>query len=393
MITEKYIRYLAQVLKEAVTNTAAPDMPPDIDEEQFIAFSAFHKVDNIVYLMLGDRLSEDNRARLEAAFNQSVMIQATQQYYLEEVENTFESSGVDYLILKGRELARLYPSEDMRQSSDFDIYIGRKNAPKARDIMLDIGFDIQNFDDSDDDHDEYVADKFVLCELHRVLIQDNYAWQTECNKITDRLILCEGTKHCFRMTPEDFYVYNLAHAAKHMKYSGVGIRVFLDQWLITKRMGDKIDWSKTEDILRRANLIDFDLYARELYEYWFEGKEPLHPQLIKEMEMYVAVSGWVGTQKQQTATELAEQAGKTNSKTVAKLRKCIEIICEPYEFMLDRYPILRKHRWLLPFCRIHRAFSAAIHKRELVKRITDNLAAGDMDEAKKIVSFKTSIGL
>ena len=393
MIIEEYIKYLAEVLKCAVTGQQPSDMPPGIDEEKFIKFSSFHKVDNIVYMVIGDRLSQENRLRLESSYNRSVMVQATQQYYLERVESTFEDNGIDYLVLKGRELARLYPSEDMRQSSDFDIYIGRDNAQKGKELMLELGFNIEAYSDTDDDHDEYIIDNFVMCELHRVLIQDNYLWQEECNKIPERLIPCEGTKHCYKMSYEDFYVYNLAHAAKHMKFSGVGIRVFLDQWLISKRLGDKIDWSKTEETLKRADLLDFDRHARGLYEYWFEGKEPSNPQLIKRMELYVAASGWVGTYNQHTATELAEQAGKTNSKAVAKLRKFIEIICEPYESMIGRYPILKTHRWMLPLCRIHRLFRAILFRRNVVKMVSNELDNADMDEGKRILNFKQTIGL
>lgn len=48
----------------------------------------------------------------------------------------------------------------------------------------------------------------------------------------------QGTKHCYEMIVEDFYAYNLAHTAKHMKLSDIGIRVFLDQRLIYKKYGD-----------------------------------------------------------------------------------------------------------------------------------------------------------
>ena len=164
MIIEEYIKYLAEVLKCAVTGQQPSDMPPDIDEDEFIKFSAFHKVDNIVYMTIGDRLSQENRVRLESSYNRSIMVQATQQYYLERVESAFEENGIDYLVLKGRELARLYPSEDMRQSSDFDIYIGRENAQKGKAIMLELGFNIEAYSDTDDDHDEYIIDNFVIFE-------------------------------------------------------------------------------------------------------------------------------------------------------------------------------------------------------------------------------------
>lgn len=393
MITEQYVDYLAHVLSCAAKGATPDDLPDGIDIKEFIQFCDFHKVINIVYLTIGDKLPNDIQITLRHAFDQSLLIHATQQYYLEKIEAEFETIGIDYLILKGRELACLYPSEDMRQSSDIDIYIGKEKASQARDIMLNIGFKIEAYSDFNDDHDEYSIDRLVLCELHRVLIQDEHPWQSECNKIPERLVLKKGTKHCYEMTAEDFYVYNLAHTAKHMKLSGIGIRVFLDQWLIYKKYRDVFDYSKLQKTLRLAKLDKFNKNAVELYEYWFDGKMPLNPSIIKQMAIYVAQSGWIGTSEQFTATELAENAGSSGSKRYAKIKLCFKIIFSPYESMVERYPFLARQKWLTPFCRIHRIFSAAVHKRDLVKQVTGGYDNADIDYGKELVTFKRNIGL
>ena len=61
--------------------------------------------------------------------------------------------------------------------------------------------------------------------------------------------------------------------------------------------------------------------------------------------------------------------------------------------MLGRYPILKKHRWLLPLCRIHRLFRAILFRRNVVKMISNELDNADMDEGKRILNFKQTIGL
>lgn len=393
MDLREYTKYLTHVLACAVTGTVPEDIPDGMDEGVFLELCKFHKLENIVYLTVGDKLSESARKTLEEKYNRLLFIQATQQYYLETIECEFEKAKIPYLILKGRELAKLYPREDMRQSSDFDIYIGRKNSQKARDIMTDIGFDILAYNDNDDDHDEYIADNCVICELHRVLIQDDHPWQTECNKMPERMILCEGTECCYKLSIEDFYAYNLAHAAKHMKLSGVGIRVFLDQWLILNKYKTEIDLQKLNNILEKCNLAEFNKNAVALCEYWFERKLPEDIEKIEEMADYVARSGWVGTAEQMSATELAENAGVTSSRSVAKLKICWDIIASPYESMVERYPFLREYKWLTFFCRIHRAFNAIFHKRNLVKTVTSGIDNGDMNLGKKIVKFKKNIGL
>ncbi len=393
MDLREYTKYLTYILSCAVSGKTPEPMPEGMDETVFLELCKFHKLENIVYLTIGDKLSVEGKTFLEETYNRLLFIQATQQYYLDTIEEEFEKNDIPYLILKGRELAKLYPSEDMRQSSDFDIYIGRENSQKARDIMLDLGFDILAYNDHDDDHDEYLADKCVLCELHRVLIQDDHPWQKECNKMPDRMILTEGTEYCYKLSLEDFYAYNLAHAAKHMKLSGVGIRVFLDQWLILNKYESEINWDKLNDILDKCNLTKFNKNTIELCKYWFEGETPENIEKIEEMADYVVRSGWVGTEEQMTATEVAENAGATKSRNIAKIKALWDVLASPYESMVERYPFLRKHKWMTFFCRIHRIFNALFHKRHIVKKVVGEMDKGDMDLGVQLVKFKKSIGL
>ncbi len=392
MNLDLYVEYLTHLLRCAVTQDTPNDMPEGIDAKTFCMFCRFHKVDNIAYEVLkhtNTQLPEDVKAEFERFEVYAITIDATQQYYLEETEKAFEENGIDYLVLKGRELEKLYPEGMIRQSSDFDIYIGVENAARAKDIMLHNGYAIEAYSDDNDDHDEYTIDGNILCELHRVLIQNDYVWREECNKIPERLILCEGTKHKYRMDAEDFYLYNLAHAAKHMKFSGIGIRAFFDLWIIKRSL--KIDADKLKARLEGCSLTEFEENTNKLCEYWFEGKAV--DKKTKEMSRYAGESGWVGTYEQAKATELAETAGKSNSKTAAKIKRCMQTIFASYEAMAARYPIIRKHKWLTPFCRIHRAIRAALFRRDVVKSVTDELGNADMDMGKSILRFKESIGL
>ena len=385
-----YTDYLVHILKSAIDGQAPDAMPDAIDESVFLQFCAFHRLENIVYLTIGDKLSENAQKALFERYNRSVFVGATQSYYLEEVENAFGKNNIDYLVLKGRELVKLYPSEDMRQSADFDMYLGRENSKKAKDIMLGLGFEIISYTDTDE-HDEYIADKVAMCEIHPVLIQNNHPWQAECNRIPERLIKSDNKPHELKMSNEDFYLYNLAHTAKHMKYAGIGIRAFLDMWLIYKAYGQSFDWDYLDEKLALANLTEFEKHTRRLCDYWFESKET--DDTVKAMAVYVAQSGWVGTYEQQKSTALAENAGKTQSVKMAKLKKYTGIIFSPYETMVQRYPILKKHKWLLQFCRIHRALRAVIKRRDVIRDVAKDIEAGDMGTGKAIVELKKSIGL
>ncbi len=395
MNIDTYVDYLMHLLRCVLKDDIPSDFPQELDFNEFFKLSRDHRLENIAYVMLKQTnmsgISKQDAQKLENAYMQSMMITATQQHYLEQVEKAFEENSIDYLVLKGRELSRLYLSPDMRQSSDFDIYIGVENSEKAKGIMRNIGFAVKEYSE-DENHDEYVIGKWVLCELHRVLIQGNYPWKKGCNKIVDNLTLCDGTKHCYKMSKEDFYVYNIAHAAKHMKFSGIGIKVFLDIEVIYLKYKDSFDYEYLNAKLEACHLKEFEKNARLLCEYWFEGNNNVSVT-IKKMASYVVSSGWIGTVEQMLATDVAERSGKTNSKLVAKIKKCISIVLSPYETMVERYPILRKHKWLTPLYRVRRAISAIVKKRSLIKSVTNTIDETDMDVGKRILEFKKSIGL
>ena len=385
-----YVKYITHLLSSTINGSEPDKIPSDIDFEFLFRLCRFHRIENIIYLALQDRLPENAKAIFEQAYEKSVYIQAMQHYYLEAIENAFEAEGIDYLLLKGKEISSLYPTEDMRQSSDFDIYIGRDNSEKAKDIMLREGFEIEAYSDTNDDHDEYIADKIILCELHRVLIQNKHPWQDECNKIPERLERV-GSSHRMKMTSEDFYVYNLAHTAKHMKFSGIGIRAFLDMWIIYNKLKDSFNKDVLSEKLRLANLTEFDINSRKLCEYWFEGKQADETTLA--MADYVVKSGWVGTYEQMQSTALAENAGATNSVQYAKFKRYWSILAVPYDKMVIRFPILKKYKLLTPFFHIYRIFRTLFKRRDLIRDINSEMESGDIKTGKAILELKKSIGL
>lgn len=395
MNMDAYVNYLIHLLKCAIQGETPLDFPKELDFPQFFDLVKLHKLENICYVMLKKTdmsdVREEYAKELERVYFKTLMIDGTQQHYLEQVEKQFEENAIDYLVLKGRELSELYPKSVVRQSSDFDIYIGAKKSPQAKKIMETLGFSVANYSE-DENHDEYIINNWVLCELHRVLIQGDYPWKKGCNEIVNNLILKDGTNHCYKMSKEDFYVYSLAHLAKHMKFSGIGIRAFLDMEFIYRAYKDSFDYEYLSKKLEECKLSEFEKNTRLLCQYWFCDKKDVEP-VIKTFASYVISSGWIGTTEQMVATEAAQKAGKTNSKIFAKIKKCIDIIMSPYETMVERYPVLQKHKWLTPFYRVRRGISAVIRKRDLIKSVTSTISDASIDDGKEILKFKESIGL
>ncbi|MBR5809233.1 MAG: nucleotidyltransferase family protein [Clostridia bacterium] len=387
-----YVKYVTNLISSFLSGKDVEPFPDSLDANLFFRFCVFHKIQNLVYRALANtQMPEELAKNFKASYFSSLNFMAVQQHYIEMVEKAFESSGIDYFIIKGGETAKFYPSADMRQSSDFDIYIGSEKAELARDVMMGLGFSVDDYAD-DDGHDKYVINNGILCELHRVLIQNDFPWKNECNKIPERVIKTSGKEHRFEMTTEDAYIYNLAHAANHIKTAGIGIRVFVDLWLMWSKCKDSLDMEHLEETLEKANLKRFEECARALFLYWFEGKETSDPTIMA-MADFVAESGWIGTYNQYASAKLANESADSSSSATAKLESYKKMIFPSYEDLAKRYPKAKEHKILVPYYYVYRIVKSLFGKDKGAKRVMSEINTADLQAGQDLLKLKKEIGL
>ena len=194
------------------------------------------------------------------------------------------------------------------------------------------------------------------------------------------------------MRIEDFYLYNLAHAANHIKSAGIGIRIFIDLWLMHTKYKDQFDYAYLNEKLQSANLTRFEECSRKLYLYWFEGITPVDTT-VRAMAIYVAQSGWMGTYNQYSSAKLAQDAQNSNSSSLTKLKNYIKIIFPSYQELVKRYPNAKKHKILVPFYYIYRIFKSVFGKNKGARRVINEITSGDLEKGKYILKLKKDMGL
>lgn len=389
---DAYVNYITNLISSFLSGNAAEPFPAHLDAGIFYKFCAFHKLQNLAYRALANtQLPEELENVLKASYFNSLNFMAVQQHFVEMVENAFEDAGIDYFIMKGGETAKFYPSSDMRQSSDFDIYIGNEKAEQARDIMVGLGFSVDDYAD-DDGHDKYMINKSILCELHRVLVHDEFPWKEECNNIPRRVIKSSGKEHRHEMCIEDAYIYNLAHAANHIKTAGIGIRVFVDLWLMWTKCKDAFDMAYLEKKLASANLKRFEECSRALFLYWFEGKET-DDDTIMAMAKFVAESGWIGTYNQYVSAKLAGESAEGSSSASAKFESYRKMIFPSYKDLVNRYPTAGAYKILVPYFYVHRIVKSIFGKDKGAKRVSHEINNADLKQGQDLLKLKKEIGL
>ncbi len=83
-----------------------------------------------------------------------------------------------------------------------------------------------------------------------------------------------------------------------------------------------------------------------LANVWFGNFE--HTQISKELENYILRGGVYGSAENLVAVHQAQKGGK--------IKYAISKIWLPYETIKFYYPVLKKHKWLLPICQVRRWF-------------------------------------
>lgn len=387
-----YINYLISLLKSAILGTEPSKVPEETELEELFKTAKRHSVANVLYNSLAklDIADKKKLSSFEQEYARALYLEVKQQYYLEMLCEALEKNKIRHVLMKGIVIKPLYPSPDMRLSGDLDIFIDEENCPRVKKIMDELGYATELFNESVG-HDEYLIDNAVRVEIHRRLVSNKCPWDKKCQEITQRVVLDEPYQYRYKMSNEDYYLYMIAHIAKHMKYSGAGIKMVLDVWVFLRHYADKLDMDILNERLKYCGLDKFDANVRALVDYWFNDKEA--DKLTKKLADYIVQSGSFGTHKQLVAGEMAKNAAGTQSRVIGTLSYYVQIFFMPYNQMKESYPVLKKMPVLLPFLWVYRACRTIFFKKEKAEKIKNRYKDVDMQYGKELVDFKKQIGL
>lgn len=148
---------------------------------------------------------------------------------------TLRKAGIEPVLLKGQGLSRYYPTPELRQCGDIDIYVGEENYEKAYEAILPI---VSEIDDKSKIWNWMHFDAkigTVMIEVHQ---KADYMSSPRADKIYREFMLNGLSKYLCPlrfgdvdvMTPNDTYnaFYVFYHLWRHFSTYGVGLRQFCD---------------------------------------------------------------------------------------------------------------------------------------------------------------------
>ena len=276
---------------------------------------------------------------------------------MKELFRRLDAAGIWHMPLKGGALKDLYPALGMRQMADLDILIDASRADDVKDIMESMGFTAEHFRVGV--HDVYHKEPVCNFELHRALFRENHGsgLVTYYRDVGNRLI--KGAGYERRFTPEDFYLYMVAHAYKHYIVGGTGLRSLLDTYVYLQ--AKELNKAYVAAEAEKLGIAAFEAANRSLALRLFGGEELTAAD--KEMLDYILSSGAHGTVIHSVRNTMKT---KNWSKAQYALHRFFVPVSRKnpdYSAYAGMYPFFYRHKLLLPFLPFYRAYRALINGR------------------------------
>lgn len=362
--------YLAELVRAQLENRKPLPVPEGITTEQLMEIAGNNHMD---YLLLGalvkvEGLTEEEQGKIRTRVKRSVMCTLAQIMELKQIEQRFEEEHVKNQPMKGARMKFIYPSPEMREMSDIDILIDSESMERAKKVLLEMGYCLKQ---SVKHHDIYQKPPFMVVEAHRAMYDktvDNNQYKYFSG--FTKAVLREGMQYTYDFTTEDFYVYMMAHMAKHFYTMGCGIRNLVDVYIYLEKYGSEMNRQYVNEELKNCGILEFTEHMKKLAYIWLKGEKG--SQFYDDLFLYMLNSGIYGKDENGIWNKFSEEKMKDREVSLKELKKWYYF--PPVSYMSEYYPWLEDYPYLLPVAWGIRAYRGiflkkGVHKREMLQDI------------------------
>lgn len=313
----------------------------------------------------------------------SIMVNENQIYESNYIKQIFENNGIDNMHIKGIQTKYRYKQPILRTMGDIDILCKPEQQSLVRKAMSSIGYNDIN---EERKHDIYKKSQNLSVEIHRALISSNSEYYDYCSGVWQRAVLENGCKHCYKMTLEDEFIFNIIHLVDHFKSGGIGIKFILDIYIYD--LLEELDIEYVYAELEKLNLLDFYKNLSLLSKVWFSKQTPTvsnkQKPVIDMLSEYILKNGVFGNLENQNAALITRDG---------RFGFLIKSIFPPYKEMCSMFTWLTGKPYLLLFAWCLRIFRGFKNRRAHVKKQFNTFINADSNIGKNLKDFYIKCGL
>lgn len=331
-------------------------LPESLDWRALYCLAQRHKLVAAVWRGIsisGYEMPEDIAAKWRHRAEQALSKELRFEYELSEIFRAFDKEGIAYLHLKGNLIRDFWPQRGIREFSDHDILIRKEQRQQVEQVMLSLGYTAQT---PGEVHDVYHKAPIYNVEIHLSLFAARLEYAAYFNRVWERVLPDGKTGYGYRMTNEDFYLYFLAHFAKHYQNGGAGLRSFADLYLMRQRaILDDVGYETVHRKLEELGLWSCVSQLYRIADVFFDNSQEDIPEQVWQ---FIVTGGAYGSYHWRVHNQV---------RRLGKLRFIFTRLFPPYGTMCIWFGVLRRVPVLLPVCWILRLIKC-LFKREHWRR-------------------------
>ncbi|MCQ2265551.1 MAG: nucleotidyltransferase family protein [Bacteroidales bacterium] len=177
--------------------------------------------------------------------------------------SALRKKGIESVLLKGQGLANNYPTAELRQCGDIDLYVGENNYDAACAIVNTLAGRNEVSNSLETDLHYHIICNGVIVEIHRLTatfqdqnINATYQYYSDDGMSVGKntIILNGVTVYLPDDTFNAFFVFS--HALHHFISYGIGMRQLCDWVMLLHAKHDSINRDKLFEMLHCLNLLD-----------------------------------------------------------------------------------------------------------------------------------------
>ncbi len=375
-------KLLLKLIKSAITGQSF-DIPENANIDALITLSKRQKIENMLFYGLITCGYNVNSPKLSSFNNiviKNVYIDQKQIFILAKLTELLKANNVDFCVLKGSKLKKLYPKSDMRSMVDIDILVKKEQYEPIKPLISKLGL----VEKEESLHEFIWEFQNFQVEFHKSLIPSNnkdfYGFFGDGWSIAKKT----SEKSCeYSMSVDDEFVFLVCHIAKHMRDTGIGIKYFVDLWLYMNAYELNEEYLKEK--FDELKLYEFYQNIREMLLVWFDGKPS------NEKTDYITdniFGGLVFGSNENHILSTGLVASKSGNGFSGRVVNFFNLMFPDLRHMKLKYPVLEKAPILLPFTYPIRWCEAIFVRKGTIKKYSEEL---NMQSAENIKDYEEKL--
>lgn len=337
--------------------------PKQVDWREVYKLGVKHNIGGILYAAM-KKLPEDQRPeaaiqkQLQVHFYAAIRQSEEQDVRMLQVIECLNRKRIFHVLMKGWVLKQYYPIPELRTMGDIDFLIREEDRQRTHEALLELGFLCTS------------GQGFVWCyqkgntvlEVHSRMISQKVGRGVDAEEYyLDAVSHTERNQgeYTLYFLKEYHFVYLFAHAAKHFRSAGYGIRGVLDFAVFIQKYQNELNWNYIWRELEKLGLSTFARVILELCEEWFHVCAPFKAVKIQKdsymkMKEIIFVGGVYGyCDRNIEAARVRDQLEKVKNSniTLLKWKVMVRRIFPERRHMrsylkgVEEYPVLLPIAW------------------------------------------------